>query len=192
MVILLLINSVGDNLEWLCSNADLENGPCLSHYRRYILDIIPAVASHRALRFLRHKMERQELTNWEAAQTVLVALHSSTPTRDVMEEATVGFSKHSRITLLILASVIFIPLTRWQRLWKYKGFISSSEVERSLFPNCLKGRRMQIKRAKMNPEWNRKERVRKIPLRDRDYCCKQWSLVFFCPNVLYSYIRLDF
>ncbi|PKU44577.1 vitellogenin-1-like [Limosa lapponica baueri] len=56
-------------------------------YRRYILDIIPAVASHRALRFLRHKMERQELTNWEAAQTVLVALHSSTPTQDVMEEA---------------------------------------------------------------------------------------------------------
>ncbi|KAJ7410124.1 hypothetical protein WISP_110911 [Willisornis vidua] len=63
-------------------------------YRRYILDIIPAVASHRALRFLRHKMERQELTNWEAAQTLLVALHSCTPTRDVMEEATLlhGFA----------------------------------------------------------------------------------------------------
>uniref|UniRef100_A0A8C8AX48 Phosvitin n=1 Tax=Otus sunia TaxID=257818 RepID=A0A8C8AX48_9STRI len=53
-------------------------------YRRYILDIIPAVSSHHALRFLRHKMERQELTNWEAAQTVLVALHSSTPTRDLI------------------------------------------------------------------------------------------------------------
>lgn len=71
---------------------------CLSHYRRHILDIIPAVASHRALRFLRHKMERQELTSWEVTQTVLVALHSSTPTRDVMEEATVGFSKRSQIT----------------------------------------------------------------------------------------------
>ncbi|NXD79410.1 VIT1 protein, partial [Halcyon senegalensis] len=63
-------------------------------YRRYILDIISAVASHRALRFLRHKMEKQELTNWEAAQTVLVALHSSTPTRDVMEEATLIVKKH--------------------------------------------------------------------------------------------------
>lgn len=92
-------SAVGDFLERLCSNADLENVPCLSHYRRYILDIIPAVASHRALRFLRHKMERQELTNWEAAQTVLVALHASTPTQDVMEEATVGFSKCSRIVL---------------------------------------------------------------------------------------------
>uniref|UniRef100_A0A663E0W9 Uncharacterized protein n=1 Tax=Aquila chrysaetos chrysaetos TaxID=223781 RepID=A0A663E0W9_AQUCH len=63
-------------------------------YRRYILDIIPAVASHRALRFLRHKMESQELTNWEASQMVLVALHSSTPTRDVMEEATLIMKKH--------------------------------------------------------------------------------------------------
>ncbi|NXH03722.1 VIT1 protein, partial [Loxia leucoptera] len=63
-------------------------------YRRHILDIIPAVASHRALRFLRHKMERQELTNWEVTQTVLVALHSSTPTRDVMEEATLIVKKH--------------------------------------------------------------------------------------------------
>lgn len=43
-------------------------------------------------------MEKQELTSWEASQTVLVALHSSTPTRDVMEEATVGFPKHSQIT----------------------------------------------------------------------------------------------
>ncbi|CAN8217472.1 unnamed protein product [Coccothraustes coccothraustes] len=63
-------------------------------YRRHILDIIPAVASHRALRFLRHKMEKQELTNWEVTQTVLVALHSSTPTRDVMEEATLIVKKH--------------------------------------------------------------------------------------------------
>lgn len=88
-----------DHLEWLCSNADLENGPCLSHYRRYILDIIPAVASHRALRFLRHKMEKQELTNWEAAQALLVALHSNTPTRYTMEEATVGFPRHTLVTL---------------------------------------------------------------------------------------------
>ncbi|NXB14165.1 VIT1 protein, partial [Rhagologus leucostigma] len=63
-------------------------------YRRHILDIIPAVASHRALRFLRHKMERQELTNWEVTQTVLVALHSSTPTQDVLEEATLIVKKH--------------------------------------------------------------------------------------------------
>jgi len=40
-------------------------------------------------------MERQELTNWEIAQTVLVALHSSSPTQEVMEEATVGFFKRS-------------------------------------------------------------------------------------------------
>lgn len=60
-------------------------------------------------------MERQELTNWEMAQTVLMAFHSSSPTQDVMEEATVGFFKHSQITL-ILASAIFIPLTRLQGL----------------------------------------------------------------------------
>ncbi|NXX36880.1 VIT1 protein, partial [Nicator chloris] len=63
-------------------------------YRRHLLDIIPAVGSHLALRFLRHKMERQELTNWEMIQTVLVALHSSTPTQDVMEEATVIVREH--------------------------------------------------------------------------------------------------
>ncbi|KFQ39222.1 Vitellogenin-1 [Mesitornis unicolor] len=74
-------------------------------YRRYILDIIPAVASHRALRFLRQKMERQELTNWEAAQTVLVALHSSTPTRDVMEEATQIVKKHCPRSSTVLGKV---------------------------------------------------------------------------------------
>ncbi|NXT21335.1 VIT1 protein, partial [Syrrhaptes paradoxus] len=74
-------------------------------YRRYILDIIPAVASHRALRFLRHKMERQEITNWEAAQTVLVALHSSSPTRDVMEEATLIVKKHCPRSSTVLGKV---------------------------------------------------------------------------------------
>ncbi|KFV46604.1 Vitellogenin-1 [Tyto alba] len=74
-------------------------------YRRYILDLIPAVASHRALRFLRHKMERQELTNWEAAQTVLVALHSSTPTRDVMEEAMLIVKKHCPRSSTVLGKV---------------------------------------------------------------------------------------
>ncbi|NWU85594.1 VIT1 protein, partial [Onychorhynchus coronatus] len=74
-------------------------------YRRYILDIIPAVASHRALRFLRRRMERQELTSWEAAQTLLVALHSSTPTRDVMEEATLIVRKHCPRSSTVLGKV---------------------------------------------------------------------------------------
>ncbi|NXQ22875.1 VIT1 protein, partial [Peucedramus taeniatus] len=74
-------------------------------YRRHILDIIPAVASHRALRFLRHKMERQELTSWEVTQTVLVALHSSTPTRDVMEEATLIVKKHCPRSSSVLGKV---------------------------------------------------------------------------------------
>ncbi|XP_065698496.2 vitellogenin-1-like [Patagioenas fasciata] len=74
-------------------------------YRRYILDIIPAVASHRALRFLRNKMEKQEITNWEAAQTVLVALHSSTPTRDVMEQATLIVKKHCPRSSSVLGKV---------------------------------------------------------------------------------------
>ncbi|XP_062467267.1 vitellogenin-1-like [Pezoporus occidentalis] len=77
-------------------------------YRRYILDIIPAVASHRALRFLRHKMERQELTNWEAAQTVLVALHSSTPTKDTMEEATLIVKKHCPRSSTVLGKVCYL------------------------------------------------------------------------------------
>ncbi|NWZ33983.1 VIT1 protein, partial [Brachypodius atriceps] len=74
-------------------------------YRRHILDIIPAVGSHRALRFLRHKMDRQELTSWEVTQTVLVALHSSTPTRDVMEEATVIVKKHCPRSSSVLGKV---------------------------------------------------------------------------------------
>ncbi|NWV96643.1 VIT1 protein, partial [Machaerirhynchus nigripectus] len=74
-------------------------------YRRHILDIIPAVASHRALRFLRHKMERQELTNWEVTQTVLVALHSSPPTQDVMEEATLIVKKHCPRSSSVLGKV---------------------------------------------------------------------------------------
>ncbi|NWW61754.1 VIT1 protein, partial [Ifrita kowaldi] len=74
-------------------------------YRRHILDIIPAVASHRALRFLRHKMERQELTNWEVTQTVLVALHSSIPIQDVMEEATLIVKKHCPRSSSVLGKV---------------------------------------------------------------------------------------
>ncbi|NXO38543.1 VIT1 protein, partial [Locustella ochotensis] len=74
-------------------------------YRRHILDIIPAVASRRALRFLRHKVERQELTNWEVTQTVLVALHSSTPTQDVMEEATLIVKKHCPRSSSVLGKV---------------------------------------------------------------------------------------
>ncbi|XP_056353817.1 vitellogenin-1-like [Oenanthe melanoleuca] len=74
-------------------------------YRRHILDIIPAVASHRALRFLRHKMERQELSSWEVTQTVLVALLSSTPTRDVMEEATLIVKKHCPRSSSVLGKV---------------------------------------------------------------------------------------
>ncbi|KAI1236724.1 hypothetical protein IHE44_0014977 [Lamprotornis superbus] len=78
-----------ENYEWVWKQ--FSSRPA---YRRHILDIIPAVASHRALRFLRHKMERQELSSWEVTQTVLVALHSSSPTRSVMEEATLlhGFA----------------------------------------------------------------------------------------------------
>uniref|UniRef100_A0A8B9PXA8 Phosvitin n=1 Tax=Apteryx owenii TaxID=8824 RepID=A0A8B9PXA8_APTOW len=74
-------------------------------YRRYLLDIVPSVATHRALRFLRHKMERQELTNWEAAQTLLVGLHSSVPTRDVMEEATLIVKKHCPRSSTVLGKV---------------------------------------------------------------------------------------
>ncbi|NXA31647.1 VIT1 protein, partial [Eudromia elegans] len=74
-------------------------------FRRYLLDIIPAVATHQALRFLRHKMERQELTNWEAAQTLLVGLHSSVPTRDVMEEATLIVRKHCPRSSTLLGKV---------------------------------------------------------------------------------------
>ncbi|XP_059334496.1 vitellogenin-1-like [Ammospiza nelsoni] len=74
-------------------------------YRRHILDIIPAVASHRALRFLRHKMERQELTSWEVTQTMLVALHSSPPTQDVMEEAMLLVKKHCPRSSSVLGKV---------------------------------------------------------------------------------------
>uniref|UniRef100_A0A8C3R4C4 Phosvitin n=1 Tax=Cyanoderma ruficeps TaxID=181631 RepID=A0A8C3R4C4_9PASS len=77
-------------------------------YRRHILDIIPAVANHRALRFLRHKMDRQELTSWEVIQTVLVALHSSTPTWDVMEEATVIVKKHCPYSSSVLSKVCLL------------------------------------------------------------------------------------
>uniref|UniRef100_A0A8C5X7S7 Phosvitin n=1 Tax=Malurus cyaneus samueli TaxID=2593467 RepID=A0A8C5X7S7_9PASS len=74
-------------------------------YRRHILDIVPAASSHRALRFLRHKMDRQELSSWEMTQTVLVALHSSTPTRDLMEEATLIVKKHCPRSSSVLGKV---------------------------------------------------------------------------------------
>ncbi|EMP30297.1 Vitellogenin-1 [Chelonia mydas] len=56
-------------------------------YRRLILDIIPAISTQSAIRFLRHKIERKELSDLEGAQAVLVGFHLSTPTRDVIEEA---------------------------------------------------------------------------------------------------------
>ncbi|NWQ60813.1 VIT1 protein, partial [Neopipo cinnamomea] len=74
-------------------------------YRRYVLDVVPAVGSHRALRFLRRRMERQEITSWEAAQALLVALHSSTPTRDAMEEATLIVKKHCPRSSTVLGKV---------------------------------------------------------------------------------------
>ncbi|XP_027756952.1 vitellogenin-1-like [Empidonax traillii] len=74
-------------------------------YRRYVLDVVPAVGTHRALRFLRRRMERQELTSWEAAQTLLVALHSSAPAWDTMEEATLIVKKHCPRSSTVLGKV---------------------------------------------------------------------------------------
>lgn len=83
----------------MCSDAVLENDGCLSCYRRWILDIIPAVADHPAIKFLRHRIEGEELTELEAVQAVLVGLYLTTPTRDVVEEAGVGYIKNSQIFL---------------------------------------------------------------------------------------------
>ncbi|NWS15736.1 VIT1 protein, partial [Pachyramphus minor] len=92
-----------ENYEWVWKQ--FSSRPA---YRRYILDVIPAVSSHRALRFLRRRMERQELSSWEAAQTLLVALHSSTPTQDTMEEATLIVKKHCPRSSTVLGKVCYL------------------------------------------------------------------------------------
>ncbi|XP_036610976.1 vitellogenin-1-like isoform X2 [Trichosurus vulpecula] len=56
-------------------------------YRNLFLDIIPAVASIEAIRFLRLKIDQQELNAWEAFQTVLLSLHFCTATQEAVDEA---------------------------------------------------------------------------------------------------------
>ncbi|KAM9000599.1 vitellogenin-1-like [Sarcophilus harrisii] len=58
-----------------------------SIHRRLFLDVIPAVANIKSVKFLRLKLEQQELSLWETLQTVLVSLHFCTATQEVMEEA---------------------------------------------------------------------------------------------------------
>ncbi|XP_043860011.1 vitellogenin-1-like [Dromiciops gliroides] len=56
-------------------------------YRSLFLDIIPAVASIEAIRFLRLKINQQELSEWETFQAVLVSLHFCTATQEAINEA---------------------------------------------------------------------------------------------------------
>ncbi|KAJ1171461.1 hypothetical protein NDU88_003322 [Pleurodeles waltl] len=58
-----------------------------SEYRRWILDAIPAIGSPMALKFLRHYIKRAELTDFEAAQAVLVGLHLIKADHDAVAEA---------------------------------------------------------------------------------------------------------
>ncbi|XP_053549158.1 LOW QUALITY PROTEIN: vitellogenin-like [Bombina bombina] len=56
-------------------------------YRRWILDAIPAIANPLSLRFLKHKIDIKELTEFEAAQTVLMTLHLIKADHEAIAEA---------------------------------------------------------------------------------------------------------
>ncbi|XP_069498840.1 vitellogenin-like [Ambystoma mexicanum] len=56
-------------------------------YRRWILDAVPAIANPMAIKFLRHKMEAAELTEFEAVQAVLVGLHLIKADHEAVAEA---------------------------------------------------------------------------------------------------------
>ncbi|XP_077306519.1 vitellogenin-1-like [Lithobates pipiens] len=55
------------------------------HYRRWILDAIPAIGNHFSLRFL--KLKLKELSEFEAAQAVPLALHLIKADREAIAEA---------------------------------------------------------------------------------------------------------
>ncbi|KAM5148119.1 vitellogenin-1-like [Mantella aurantiaca] len=55
------------------------------HYRRWILDAIPAIGNHFSLRFL--KLKLKELSEFEAAQVVPLALHLIKADREAIAEA---------------------------------------------------------------------------------------------------------
>ncbi|XP_018415365.1 PREDICTED: vitellogenin-1-like [Nanorana parkeri] len=55
------------------------------HYRRWLLDAIPAIANHFSLRFL--KLKLKELSEFEAAQAVPLALHLIKADREAIAEA---------------------------------------------------------------------------------------------------------
>nr|XP_020831137.1 vitellogenin-1-like [Phascolarctos cinereus] len=56
-------------------------------FRSLFLDIIPAVASLQAMKFLRLKTDQQELNAWETFQSVLLTLHFCTTTQEAVDEA---------------------------------------------------------------------------------------------------------
>ncbi|XP_078506479.1 vitellogenin-1-like [Lissotriton helveticus] len=64
-----------------------------SEYRRWILDAVPAIGNPTALKFLRHYIERAELTEFEAAQAVLVGLHLIKADHDAVAEAAMLLKK---------------------------------------------------------------------------------------------------
>ncbi|KAM4642191.1 vitellogenin-1-like [Discoglossus pictus] len=57
------------------------------HYRRWILDAIPAIANPLSLRFLKHKIEIKDLTEFEAVQAVLMTLQLIKADHEAIAEA---------------------------------------------------------------------------------------------------------
>ncbi|XP_073400966.1 vitellogenin-1-like isoform X2 [Dendrobates tinctorius] len=55
------------------------------HYRRWFLDALPSIGNHLSLRFLKAKL--RELSEFEAAQSVPLALHLITADREAIAEA---------------------------------------------------------------------------------------------------------
>ncbi|XP_053326328.1 vitellogenin-1-like [Spea bombifrons] len=56
-------------------------------YRRWILDAIPAIANPLTLRFLKHKIDEKDLTEFEATQAALLALHLIKANHEALTEA---------------------------------------------------------------------------------------------------------
>ncbi|XP_054836348.1 vitellogenin-1-like [Eublepharis macularius] len=55
--------------------------------RRIFWDVAASADNPQAIRFLKHKFEQKEISNFEAAQAVLISFHYSSPSLEFIEEA---------------------------------------------------------------------------------------------------------
>ncbi|XP_044158303.1 vitellogenin-1-like [Bufo gargarizans] len=127
-----------------------------THYRRWFLDAVPAIGNHLSLRFLKVKL--RELSEFEAAQAVPLALHLIKADREAIAEAKSlleavksrrGFLLR-KVTYLAYGSLVYkfcsmvdfcpeealqirnIEIQEYNGIWPTDKFTSSSKLTRLL------------------------------------------------------------